>query len=98
MLKGIIKIIKAIIPRAKGNKNKDILMIIIKSIRIMAIIIIIIMMIIIIIIIIIVIIIIKTIIIKIIIIIIVTMMIIQWKLPVVDIPNSGHAMNSGQNI
>ena len=44
MLKGIIKIIKAIIPRAKGNKNKDILMIIIKSIRIMAIIIIIIIM------------------------------------------------------
>ena len=42
MLKGIIKIIKAIIPRAKGNKNKDILMIIIKSIRIIAIIIIII--------------------------------------------------------
>ena len=85
MLKGIIKIIKAIIPRAKGNKNKDILMIIIKSIRIIAIIIIII-----------IIIIIKTTIIKIII--IITMMKIQWKLPVVDIPNSGHAMNSGQNI
>ena len=87
MLKGIIKIIKAIIPRAKGNKNKDILMIIIKSIRIIAIIIIVI---------IIIIIIIKTTTIKIII--IITMMKIQWKLPVVDIPNSGHAMNSGQNI
>ena len=23
---------------------------------------------------------------------------VQWNLPIADIPNSGHAMNSGQNI